>query len=191
MSDHLVSCPIETEEQQETQAIAETMQSNAEGPSSLSCTRIALDLAWRSNDKDVLQWIRERWSTHAWFALTVRFDLFTVDKPMAERCYGTFDSYVSYKIRKLVGVKYRPILFMREYELGLDGNSYCHHIHAVIGIEKKARIDRLTQSLEMALMSAPKRRIDGVHLAELKTEADVDAAYSYMRKWKWNKNPFS
>jgi hypothetical protein len=80
---------------------------------------------------------------------------------------------------------------MREYELGLDGNCYCHHIHAVIGIEKKARLDRLTQSLEKALISTPKSRIDGVHLAELQTEAEVDAAYSYMRKWKWNKNPFS
>src|SRR5262249_23563701 len=126
-----------------------------------------------------------------WFALTVRFDMFTLHNPMSSLCNALFDSYVCYKIRKLVGVKYRPILFMREYELGVDGNGYCHHIHAVIGIEKKARSDRLTQSLEKALMSAPRRRIDGVHLVELKTEAEVDAAYSYMRKWKWNRKPFS
>lgn len=200
-SDHLVSCLIDDTQSgvdtqqpstlfEEAQSTAEPSQSHAEVSLPLSVTPASLDLTLPPTDQETLKWTHERWSSHRWFALTVRFDMFTVDAPMPSRCHGLFDSFVVYKVRKLIGVKHRPILFMREYELGMDGNGYCHHIHAVIGVEKGARIDRLTEGIQKALVGSGKGRVHGVRLDELITPTELDAAYSYMRKRKWHKEPF-
>jgi hypothetical protein len=232
-SDHLVSCPIQTQSPEHSELSVdpepcESAQSNSPFPHGraetspplsatehasvlegvqrtpesdaehaetslpLSDTEAGLDFTPPAADKDTLKWIHDRWPSHRWFALTVRFNMFTLHNPMSSLCHALFDSFVVYKLRKLIGVQYRQsALFMREYEIGMDGNGYCHHVHAVIGVEKGARIDRLTKNIQQALVGSGEGRIHGVRLDELKTLSDVDAAYSYMRKKNRHKTPFA
>jgi hypothetical protein len=109
---------------------------------------------------------------------------------MKTLCDHIYDNFVRYKVRKLIGVSFRPITFPHEYELAIQGGRHIHHIHAIIGVIKAARIDRLVRNVGKALVGSGKSRIHGVQLIEIPTQADMEQVYDYVRKQKRHEKPF-
>jgi hypothetical protein len=188
VSDHLETYPI-----QRHRSVGSSIQAHRSVISPIQIRNSVdegSDSAGRS-DAEMRQWIGKRWSAHRWFHLTVRFNMFNLHRPMKTLCDHIYDNYVHYKVRKLIGVSFRPITFAHEYELAIDGGRFIHHIHAVIGVIKSARIDRLVRNVGQALIGGGKSRIHGVQLDELPTQADMERAYAYIRKDNRHKDPFA
>jgi hypothetical protein len=141
------------------------------------------------SDRQTLSWIQSK-KDHRWYLFTVTFkdSSFVSNR---NRYIPLFDSYIRMRIQKTIGYSYRVITDFREYEcsvIGASGNINCpHHIHCILGVPISARNDRLVESYQRAVASPKSRIIESADLKELKTEFDVERAYSYIRKGKWHK----